>query len=443
MPIAAPDPIAHHGTTGEVGRTPPKPPVSKKSDLLKKLIEKIELPHALPSTDVEGTLLEQGMFVVLMRELPESRAKSCLAALRKHYSDYNETRVSQPQEIAQVIAPKGKGLARLSKYLPAARLLKTYLQTIFQETHGLDLEEMRTDPVGVGRTLAGLEFVGTSLSSYLLYLAEDGEMPVLSGSVRVLDRLTLMTRTSSVRKAREAIAGLVGREDRLGAAFALGLVADRWCDSRKPLCWDCALLADCPNGKKVHKEWLVQQERLAKLKEKEDARAAVLAIKDEARAKREAVRDAKAQEVAAKKAAKTREKAKKLAVAKSAVERKKKVAALRKVSEREQAKKKAAELKKAKAAKKKAASKAKKKASAKKAAPKKAPKKAAKAAPKKAAKKSVKKVTKKPAKKATSKKTAKKVTTKATKKATKKVAKKVAKKAPAKKAATKKAARRK
>ena len=396
--------------------------MSKKSDRIQQLVGKVELPGPVPSADLEGSLLERGLYALLLRELPEARAKGGVLALRAEFEDYNEARVSQAQELARIIAPKGKGLARLSKYMPAARRIKEYLQAIFQEIHGLDLEELASDPVGLGRQLASIEVLGSTLTSYLLYLAEGGELPVLAGNVRVLDRMGLMARTTSVRKAREVLDPQIPEKERLRTAIALGLVADRWCDARKPLCWECPLLDECPNGKKVFKEWKVQQERLEKQRQKEEARAAAQAKKEEARRKREEEREAKAQAAADRKRERERERLKK-AKAREEEGRKRRQAAEKK--REAAAKKKAAEAKKKEAAKKKAA--AKKKTAAKK-----------KPAKKKPAKK-------KPAKKATKKKAAKKATKKKTaKKATKKKAAKkpAAKKKAAQKSTKKKAPRR-
>jgi endonuclease III len=428
--------------------------VSKKSDLIKKLVKQVELPHDLPSAEFEGTLLEAGMYTALLKELPESRAKSAISGLRKAFTDYNETRVSQYQEIAEALAPKGKGLHRLDKYLPAARSLKAFLQAVFQETHGLDLEPMKDDPVGIGRSISSVDSLGNALASYLLYQAEEGKMPVLSGSVRVLDRLNVMTRTSSVRKAREALDKLIPAKERLAVSYALGLVVDRWCDSRKPTCWECALIESCTYGQKVKKDWIVQQERLAKQRDKEEERAALVAEKEEARLARESERETRLRAVTLKKITKERDKAAKVAAKKAEIEKKrkdaerkkaaeKKKAADRKVAERKQAvvdkKKDAADKKKAQAVTKREAA-AKRRAAknpvgetpvAKKAPAKKAPTKktSAKKAPAKKA----------PAKKAAAKKPAAKKAP--AKKAPAK--KKVSKKAPAKKAASKKASTKK
>ncbi len=404
--------------------------MSKKSNQIVKLAQKVELPQELPDTDLEGTLLERGMYAVMLRQIPSARAKAAVLSLRKAYTDYNEARVSQAQELAEIIAPSGNGFTRLAKYIPAARELKSYLQAIYQNTHGLDLKDLEEDPAGVGRALAAADEIGTALVSYLIFLAEGGELPVLAGTIRVMDRLGVMTRTNSVRKAREALDSSIPAKHRLAVSFALGVIADRWCDSRKPMCWECPLLDDCPNGQKVHKDWLVQQERLTKQRAKEETRAAALAIKEEARLKREQERDAKAKVAALQKDKRRRDKANREAAKKKEADRKKKeieklnAAAARK-RERDAEKQKTAAAKKKSASKKKAAKKGKQVVA----------KKSAKKATKPVAKKTAKKATKTAAKPTTKKKaaTAKKTTKKAAKKATKKAAKKATKKKVAKK----------
>jgi adenine-specific DNA glycosylase len=400
---ASPETVTHSTVAtppAEGGEDPRGVPLSKKSDLIQDLVKKVKLPNPLPDPGVEGTLLERGMYAVLLRELPETRARSAVAALRSKYEDYNETRVSQAQEIALAIAPKGKGLERLGKYLPAARLVKQYLQAIFQEVHGLDLEGLGEDPVGVGRQLASIDMLGAAVTSYLLFVSEGGELPVLAGNVRVLDRINAMSRTSSVRKARELLNPLIKPQDRLSVSYTIGLVADQWCDSRKPVCWECPFLDACPNGKKVFKDWKVQQERLAKQRKKEEARAVALAKKEEARAKRDAEREAKAQLAAEKKRLKERQRLEK-AKAKQDEIRRKKLAAEKAAEQKKAAAKKAA--KKKAPAKKKAAKVTKKKAP--KVTKKKAPAKKKAAATKKAAKKPA--ASKKTAKKKATKKKAK------------------------------------
>ncbi|MCA8979311.1 MAG: hypothetical protein H6831_07890 [Planctomycetes bacterium] len=375
---------------------------TKKSDRIAKLLNSVELRTELPGSLPDHSLLEHGMYAVLLRHLPPAKAQSALTSLSKAFPDWNELRVSQAQEIADAIGPKSKTRTRNENQLEPARAARDYLFQVFQETHGLDLEFMRTDPWTGVKQLSAIPTLGNELAAYLAWVAEDHALPVSGGIVRVLDRLGAMTRTTSMKKAREALESMVDAKDALRFGMVVGMVADRWCDARKPACWECPLAADCPMGKKVSKDWEAQQKRLAIQRAKEEARAEVARKKEEARLAREAEKERKRLE---REAEQQRKKAEREAAA----------AAKREAQKAEAAKKKAAAARKKAAAKKKTTKKAVKKTT------KKVAKKAVARSTKKVAKKATKKVTKKSTtKKATAKKTTKKAAKKVTKKATKK-----------------------
>jgi len=415
---------------------------TKKSDQISKLLSSIELRTELPEPLPERSLLEHALYAVLLRYMAPAKAKTALNGLAKHYPDWNELRVSQAQEIADAMAPRSKAKSRIASHLAPARGLKDFLLQVFQETHGLDFENLRTEPAGGVKQLAAVPLVGNEIATYLSWVAEDGALPVSGGIIRVLDRMGVMTRTSSMKKARAALEPLVSKSDYLRFGMSLGMVADRWCDSRKPTCWDCSLKADCPMGKKVVKDWEVQQVRLAAQREKDEARAEATRIKEEERIARETARERKRLEREAEKKRKHLDK-ERVASKKRVEEAAKKKAAVAAKKQAEASKKKAVV-----AAKKKAAAAGKKKAAA-------DTKRKADAAKKAAAKKKAtpkKKVAKKkaPAKKPAAKKTVTKKSSKqSSKQSSKKVAKKASKKKPAakkpaaKKAAAKKAAKKK
>ena len=423
-----------------------------------------------PKKALEGkSLLEVGLLAVLSRHLTVAQAEKTAAALRSGFPDWNELRVSQIQEFSGLVKSKSQPTSR-----SVARDVKDYLQEIFQKNHGFDLEGLRSDPNEAAKFLTQLPFLGASAAHLIIYAVDPTVVPLSGGIVRVLDRLGLMKRTSSLRKAQATLEKAVPAGDRIEFGARLGLVVEKWCDSKKPSCWDCALLEGCPFGARVFKDWQAQQKRLEiarqreearRLKEEEKARKRaeaeekkrrLVAEREEAKLRREeerrrAVQEKKERALAEKKA---KEEARKKAVlAKKAAA--KKAALAKKVAAKKAAAKKAAAKKAAakKAAAKKAAAKkvAAKKAAAKKAAAKKAAtkKKAAKPAPKKAParKKATKKVAakkkaaKKPAtrkKPATKKKTTQGSASGARKKKTKKAA---ARKAPARKPAPKAPAR--
>lgn len=266
--------------------------MSKKSERLSRLLGKIELTVGVPDSIPEGTLFELGMLLVLRRELSTTRAKAGMANLRVAFEDWNEARVSQAQELALCLVPPGSNTpAAAARYLSAARSLKKYMQEVFQKTHGLDLESLREDETAASRLAPQLTTLGNSLGSVLLWSAAEGALPVTTGITRVLDRLGLVARTSSIPKLRASVEPLIGSGDGLRSAMGFGRVADLWCDQRKPLCWECVLVDDCAHGKRVRVDWKAQQERLAIQAAKEEARRLAAEERERVRQAREAERE--------------------------------------------------------------------------------------------------------------------------------------------------------
>lgn len=439
-------------------------PAGTKVKVVSDLIQKVNLRWDPPKRLKDANLLEHGLLCVLSRELSESKAEATLKALRRDFDDWNVLRVSQVQEVAPSVQGKDDGQNRL-----VAAMIKQYLQEIFQQNHGFDLEFMREDMAEGAKMFIKCTYLGVPAAYYLLWIAGDEAMPITLDMVRVLDRLGVIPRTTSLRKARTLIEPLVQKKGgELELASHLGEVLERWCDLRRPKCWLCPLADGCPHGKKVVKDWKAQQERIEAARLRSESRAEAQRQKDAQRAKREEDRKARERGRLTKKLererereqrrlaaeAKKREKelnAKKRAeeLARKKVEAKKKAELEKKAAAKKRAEdaKKAAAKKKADAAKaaaakkkadlaKKAAEKkaaAKKKADdAKKAAAKLKAEQARKAAAKKKATSKASKTSKSKAAAPKKASTASKASSKAKKKVTKKTAKKVTKKVPKK-----------
>jgi adenine-specific DNA glycosylase len=137
-----------------------------------------------------------------------------------------------------------------------------YLQEIFQKIHGFNLDVIKGDLAEAARFASNLPFLGAGVGHYLLFLACPGELPVSPPIVRALDRLGLAKRTSSIKKAQAGIEGFVPEAVRRDFAIRMGTVVEKWCDAKKPLCWQCPLVPACPFGKKVERDWKQTQRRL-------------------------------------------------------------------------------------------------------------------------------------------------------------------------------------
>lgn len=348
--------------------------MSEKSKVLQ-LLDLIDPGWTPPAPLEDGDLLEQGLLFVLSRTLTEAQAHQTVRALRAAYPDSNELRISQIQEFREHVKTKSDDTARA-----AATDVRTYLQEVFQKNHGFDLEFLRQDSAAAGKMISELEFLGGAAGHLVLSIASNGELPVTQGVVRVLDRVGVVARVGSVKKAKESLAPLIPADRVRDFALRIGHVAETFCDPKKPICWECPLVVTCKHGKKVQKDWLAQQKRLEIQRKKEEKRLEALRKKEEAREKREAERARKKAEAAARKAERE------LARRQREQERKRKHdQQAREKREREDARKRAAAEKKA-AEKKKAEAERKRKAAAK---PKKSATKKAATKKKVAAKKSV------------------------------------------------------
>jgi len=289
--------------------------LSDKSQRLADLLAKVPAPE-VPFPSSEGkTLLEIGFLCVLQRRLSESAAEKTLAAFSGAFPDWNELRVSQVQEFQHLVQTRNPDLA-----VQVSRDAREYLQEIYQKIHGFNLDSLKGDIAEAARFAAQLPFLGTSIGHFLLHIACPDELPVSPAIVRTLDRMGFAKRTSSIKKAQAGIESFVPAGLRRDFAIKLGLVVEKWCDAKKPLCWSCPLVGSCPHGKKVEREHKQSQkrlevqrvrdeERVKKDQEKERKRAAaeekrmlILRAKDDARKAREAVKQ-KAREQAKKQAA--------------------------------------------------------------------------------------------------------------------------------------------
>lgn len=241
--------------------------MSDKSQRLAELLAKVPVP-AVDLPPVDGrSLLEVGFLCVLQRRLSSAAAEKTLAALSAACPDWNELRVSQVQEFQHLIQTKSAELSLL-----VARDCIEFLQEIYQKIHGFNLDVIKGDMAEAARFASSLPFLGASVGHYLLYLACPGEMPISPPLVRTLDRLNLAKRTTSIKKAQAGVEGFVPESMRRDFAIRLGFVAEKWCDARKPLCWECPLVHACPFGKKVERDWKQSQRRLELARAREEER---------------------------------------------------------------------------------------------------------------------------------------------------------------------------
>jgi len=331
--------------------------VSKKSDLLKRIIDAVEPRRPIPANEVaDFTPVEQGMLMVLMRHMTETQAEASVRALQKAFDDYNELRVCQAQEIAQYFrtSTRKKGFDRLHAYKSAALELKDYLQEVFQQTHSMVLDRFVADVNDGWKMLLKMPVTSITGGAYLMWVA-NRQIPVHQSLVKLLTNLGLLTKPGTGKNAVAAVEKLVPEGKERAFTIALYDVLEHWDDETEPSFVTHAVLRETPFGKKafVDREASIAKAEAQRQKEEERERKRLeaeekkrIAAEKAAKKKEEAERKKAEREAAKKKAAEE----KKAAAEKARKEReaaKKKAAAEREATRKAEAKKQAAAKKKA------------------------------------------------------------------------------------------------
>ncbi|MDE0891330.1 MAG: hypothetical protein OSB14_04020, partial [Planctomycetota bacterium] len=282
----------------------------KKADYVKRLIAEVKVRGSYPKRrNSELSLLEEGVKVILMRHLSEKISDSSVLSLRAGFLDWNEVRVSQAQEIASYLKTglRGTKFEVAERNRQAAMEVKTYLQEIFQKTHGLDLEVSCGDVVESSKALTDLPTLGQTLGGYLLYQAADGAIPVHKGVLKLCEKLGFIGKTSSRSKGLAMLEQLVPKGQEREFALVIHEIADLWDDDDAPIYMDYEVLRSVPYGKKAHASRVALVERNEAKAIRDEKKRIAQEIRDEADRKREEAKAErerkKAEELAAREAA--------------------------------------------------------------------------------------------------------------------------------------------
>ena len=250
--------------------------MSKKQDPIAQLLAAYKPSIPLPASVAAGTpLVDVAVKLVLLRRLPEATCDAILAALHAAYADWNELRVSQPQEVLQHfpgVAPDDR--ERMRELYPAAIDLRESLQEIFQYTHGLDLEFLRQDASEGAKALASCRLLGPAGAGYVLWLASEGKVPISLVLARALDRLELIPRTSSLKKAESAILPLIPKGKELEFTLFFHEIGDTWSEEDLSIFDRFPALRELSAGKKLYEERLQAKARAEAAQKREDERRA-------------------------------------------------------------------------------------------------------------------------------------------------------------------------
>lgn len=192
-------------------------------------------------------VLEQGMLIVLGKDISPDTAQSALEGLRKEYVDWNEMRVSSIPELIVQLASLKKDPNMVGK----AQQLREYVNQIFNIRHTLNLEPMREEPrEKQERFLVALECLDPYMvDAFLVNISKEREIGFSNGASRVLLRVGLLAKGSTPAKQRAEMNAMTPGKDPFNFVALVARHAEEVCLAKTPLCGQCALLSQCKYGK--------------------------------------------------------------------------------------------------------------------------------------------------------------------------------------------------
>jgi endonuclease III len=172
---------------------------TNRTDKVKLLVKTLQKRYKHIPKPAERKLLECLMFAACLENAAFEAAESAYSVLEHHYIDWNELRVSTPQEIADT-------LPMLPQPLEAGERIKKTLQWVFEITYMFDLEDYRKKTIG--QTVEYLDSIPSCtpfMTNYLVQIGLGGhQIPVDESALRILRRLDL----TKINNGREEVPGL-------------------------------------------------------------------------------------------------------------------------------------------------------------------------------------------------------------------------------------------
>ncbi|HEV3146918.1 MAG TPA: hypothetical protein VGZ47_23725 [Gemmataceae bacterium] len=189
-------------------------------------------------------VLEELLYGVLREGATRPLADKAYRNLQERFFDWNEVRVSSPQEVAEVI----DGLPDAN--VKSERIIGI-LQEVFETTYSFKLDDI--DKKGLknaAKQLGRMEDVNDYAVAWVLQQALNGHaLPLDAPSLRTLRRLGVIEEdTEDLEVLRGSLEHQIPKAK--GSLFLEGIseVAKEYCWEENPHCSACPLKSECPTG---------------------------------------------------------------------------------------------------------------------------------------------------------------------------------------------------
>ncbi len=201
-----------------------------KSSKLSEILGRLEAAYG-PLVATEDPV-EAGLLALLAEHAPDLARVQTRQALREWVVDWNEMRVSDAWDIAHAIAPGGHDGARAFAR-SALRLLSSLEVVANRCAFDRALADPEFDIDAAVDRMRGVPAHARAVMKAVL--AEGDEWKPDSAVLKAVQKLGLVTRTTSLAKVAKGLAAISEPGDRLRAHYLLTRYANRAADSADPL----------------------------------------------------------------------------------------------------------------------------------------------------------------------------------------------------------------
>lgn len=221
------------------------PTRTRTAALWRRVLNRLEKEYGRPERGVQRRPLDQLILGLLSAGTSERKAAQALRRLQTDFVDFNEVRVSRPNDVAeaiQVVAdPEGK----------ANRIIRV-LQQLFLRYGGVDLDLLLKAPLGEAQaSLQQLPGVDARTAATVVLLSLGGQaLPADPAVVRLSKRIGLVDRAWSTDQVQEALSALVPSEERYAFYCLMQVHGEKVCLVKTTRCAACVLSRLCA-GRRV------------------------------------------------------------------------------------------------------------------------------------------------------------------------------------------------
>jgi endonuclease-3 len=215
------------------------------------ILQRLDSAYGRPAHALEGDPLDSLIATILSQNTTDANSHRTFAQLKAKFPTWEQALAARPSQIAAAIRLGGLADVR-------SKRIKQVLQRILEDYGVLDLAWLRLRSVAQGTGyLTALPGVGPKTAAcVLLFSLKKPAFPVDTHVLRVSKRLGLLPPNTTLERAHELYARLLGPQENGGLGWNardmlglhLGLVRHgrEICQTRRPRCEACLLVALCP-----------------------------------------------------------------------------------------------------------------------------------------------------------------------------------------------------